>query len=205
MEVTNDTRNMDRLMKEFKELNSRSLEIGIFGSDDSFMAMIANVHEFGMTIKPKGKFLTIPTREAGDRKARDIPDLFKPKGVMALAVEDKRKRGRNKDGFIIMFWLVKKVNIPERSFVRTTFDENQTIWEEFFLKRLDKIIAGEMTAENLYQQLGAKIASDVQEKITSLKSPGKSELTLQRDPNKTNPLINTGRLRQAVTWKVVKD
>lgn len=205
MEVKNDTKNMDRLMKEFKDLNSHSLEIGVFGSDDSFMAMIANVHEFGLTIRPKGKFLTIPTREAGDRKPRDIPDLFKPKGVMALAVEDKRKRGKSEEGFIVMFWLVKKVNIPERSFVRSTFDENQTDWEEFFLKRLDKIIAGEMTAENLYQQLGARIASDIQEKMTSLKTPGKSKVTLQRDPNKTNPLINTGRLRQSVTWKVVKD
>ena len=191
-------------MKEFKNLNNHSLEIGIFGSDDSFMAMIANVHEFGMTIKPKGKYLTIPTKEAGDRKARDIPGLFKPRGVKALAVEDKRKKGSSKSGFIVMFWLVEQVTIPERSFIRSTFDEEQNKWEEFFSKRLDKIISGIMTAEELYQQLGAKIAGDIQEKMTDIKSPGKSDLTLERDPSKTNPLINTGKLRSYVTWKVVK-
>ncbi|MFL2133011.1 hypothetical protein [Desemzia sp. FAM 23990] len=204
MKVENDYSEQDRILEVFKDLNKYSLEIGIFGSDDSFMAMIANVHEFGMTIKPKGKWLTIPTKEAGNRTAKDIPDLFKPKGVNALVVEDKRKRGRNKDGFIVMFWLAKEVNIPERSFIRSTFDEKEDDWFEFFQNRLDDIVLSKITAKNVWEQLGALITKDVQNKIREIKTPGKSELTLQRNPSKNNPLISTGRMLQSVTWKVVK-
>lgn len=203
MKITTDTSNMERLLKEFDSLNRYSIEIGVFGSDDSFMAMLANVHEFGITIKPKGKWLTIPTKEAGDRSAREIPGLFKPRGVNALAVKDTRKRSKN--GFIVMFWLVKEVNIPERSFIRSTFDEKEDDWMNFFAGQLDRLIAGTMTAEDLYNQLGARIVRDIQNKMRDIKSPPKSPLTLQRNPNKTNPLIDSGRLIQSITWKVVRN
>ena len=45
------------------------MQIGIFGEDDSFMAMLAQVHEFGVTIRPKGRFLVIPLMKSIEVKA----------------------------------------------------------------------------------------------------------------------------------------
>lgn len=196
MKVTNDFSGMKRIESELEKLNKKSLQIGIFGEDDSFMAMIAGVNEFGATIRPKKQYLTIPTPEAKGRKARDIPGLFKPKGKKILAITDGKK------GLKVMFYLVKEVNIPERSFLRSTFDEREAEWHEFFSSNIDRILAGEITANQIYEQLGAKIASNIQNKIKETSSPSNAPSTIA-NKGVDNPLINTGRLRQSVTWKVV--
>ncbi|MEW2893276.1 hypothetical protein AB1A55_16010, partial [Lactiplantibacillus plantarum] len=149
MKVTDDFSGMDHMQQELDKLNSQSLQIGIFGEDDSFMAMIAGVNEFGATIRPKKQYLTIPTKEANGRSARDIPGLFKPKGKKILAISDGNK------GLKVMFYLVKEVNISERSFLRSTFDEKEGEWQEFFANQIDSLISGSATANSIYSQLGA--------------------------------------------------
>lgn len=196
MKVTDDFSGMDHIRQELDKLNSQSLQIGIFGEDDSFMAMIAGVNEFGATIRPKKQYLTIPTKEAIGRSARDIPGLFKPKGKKILAISDGNK------GLKVMFYLVKEVNIPERSFLRSTFDEKEGEWQEFFANQIDSLISGSATANSIYSQLGARIASDIQKKIKETSRPSNAAATVA-NKGTNNPLINTGRLRQSVTWKVV--
>ncbi|UYT83923.1 hypothetical protein [Priestia megaterium] len=192
--IKND--NFDKLIKALEELDRYSVEVGIFASDDSFYAMIANVHEYGITIKPKKQFLTIPTKEADGRKASDIPGLFKPKGKNILAVQEG-------DKLIVMFFLVKSVTIPERSFVRSTFDEKNDEWLQFMEKLIDKLLAFEIDAKTLFNRVGAKAAADIQEKITTLRSPGNSPATIA-NKGSSNPLVDTGGLRARVTWRVVK-
>ena len=196
MKVTDYFSGMDHIRQELDKLNSQSLQIGIFGEDDSFMAMIAGVNEFGATIRPKKQYLTIPTKEANGRSARDIPGLFKPKGKNILAISDGNK------GLKVMFYLVKEVNIPERSFLRSTFDEKEGEWQEFFANQIDSLISGSATANSIYSQLGARIASDIQKKIKETSRPSNAAATVA-NKGTNNPLINTGRLRQSVTWKVV--
>ncbi|EPN0951659.1 TPA: hypothetical protein ACGRJM_000465 [Listeria monocytogenes] len=189
---------MNKAIRELDQLDRYSLQIGLFGEDDSFIQMIAGVHEFGLTIRPKGKYLTIPTPEAGDRRARDIPGLFKPRGKNILAVAGP-------DGKLtVMFYLKKEVNIPERSFLRSTFDEKSNKWGELFEGWIDDIIHGKLSAEQVYNRLGAKIVDDIQMKIVEIQTPAKSAATLARNPRKNNPLIVTGKMKNSVTWKVMK-
>lgn len=197
MKVTNDVTVMKKALAELDQLDSFSLQIGIFGEDDSFIQMIAGVHEFGVTIRPHGKYLTIPTKEAGDRKARDISGLFKPKGKNILAVADK------KGNLTVMFHLKEEVNIPERSFLRSTFDENNEKWGNLFENWIDNLIQGELSADQVYQRLGAVIQGDIQLKIRDLDTPPNAPATIARKKS-SNPLIDTGSMRQKVTWKVVK-
>jgi hypothetical protein len=184
------------LIKALEELNKYSVEIGIFASDDSFYAMIANVHEFGITIRAKGKALTIPTAEAKGRKASEIPELFRPKGKNILAVQEG-------DKLVTMFILVKSVTIPERSFVRSTFDEKNDDWVKFVEGQLQQIVDLKIKGKTLYERLGALIAADIQDKITTLKSPANAKLTID-NKGSSNPLVDTGGLRARVTWRVVK-
>lgn len=188
--------NMDKLMRVLDDLERYSLDIGIFASDDSFYAMIANVHEFGMTIRPKGKWLTIPTKEANGRKPSDIPGLFRPRGKNVLAVQDG-------DDLKVMFILAKSVNIPERSFIRSTFDEKNGDWVRFLERQLDLVFDFKITVREMFERLGAKIVSDIQEKIQTIDTPPNSPITIE-NKGSSNPLIDTGGLRQRVTYRVVK-
>ncbi|MGN8233231.1 hypothetical protein ACTHAL_001459 [Priestia flexa] len=192
--VTED--NFDKLIQVLEDLNNYAVEVGVFASDDSFYAMIANVHEYGMTIKAKKKFMTIPTREANGRKAADIPGLFKPKDKNILAVQEGNR-------LIVMFFLVKSVTIPERSFVRSTFDEKNDEWINFMESLIEKLLSFEIDAKTLFDRVGARAAADIQEKITTLRTPANSTITA-KNKGSSNPLVDTGGLRARVTWRVVK-
>lgn len=200
MEIEDDRGTWDNILAEIDKLNRYALEIGIFGgsADDNFYAMIANVHEFGMTIHAKNKYLTIPTKHAEGRKASEIPGLFRPKGKDILAVA-------NGDGTLtVMFILKESVNIPERSFIRSTFDENEDGWSEFIEERVNLIFEGEMRARQLFEQLGAKIVGQIQKKMTDIRSPKNAAITAA-NKGSDNPLMDTGELRRRVTWQVVRD
>jgi hypothetical protein len=194
--ITRDVNRIDELIRALKELDNYSVEIGIFASDDSFYAMIANVHEFGITIKPKGEALTIPTAAAEGRKASDIPGLFRPRGTSILAIEENGE-------LITMFYLVKSVTIPERSFVRSTFDEKSNEWFKFMEGMIEKVVSFKMDADTLFNRLGARIAADIQNKITTLRSPANKKSTIE-NKGSSNPLADSGGLRARVTWKVVR-
>ncbi|HAO6121894.1 TPA: hypothetical protein IQB15_002300 [Listeria monocytogenes] len=198
MKVTTDKSVMNKAIRELDQLDRYSLQIGLFGEDDSFIQMIAGVHEFGLTIRPKVKYLTIPTPEAGERRARDIPGLFKPKGKNILAVAGPGGK------LTVMFYLKTEVNIPERSFLRSTFDEKSNKWGELFEGWIDNIVRGELTAEQVYNRLGAKIVDDIQMKIVEIQTPAKSGATLAMNPQKNNPLVVSGRMKNSVTWKVMR-
>lgn len=201
VEVQTDDSGFKWLQKELAELDRYSIEVGIFGDDDSFYAMIANVHEFGMAIHAKnGKYLTIPTKEAGGRKASEIPGLFRPKGKDVLAVADKSAE----NGIKVMFILKESVDIPERSFVRSTFDEKNDEWMDFLERQIEKLCDLEIDAQTVFKRLGARIAGDIQDKIRDIRTPPNAPLTIE-NKGSDNPLIDTGGLRMHVTWKLVRD
>lgn len=147
--ITNSNR-IPQVTRSLRELGSYSVEVGIFGSDDSFYAMIAGVHEFGVTI----------LKETGN------------------------------------------IIIPERSFLRSTFDEKSNDWYNFIKKRIPKIITGGMKARQLMELLGAKVVSDIQKKIKDIQDPPNAPSTIVAKGS-SNPLIDTGGLRMRVTYRVV--
>lgn len=180
--------NISKLKQSLRELRSLQLEVGIFG-DGGFYSMLANVHEFGLTVNASGSFLPIPTPEAGDRKPSDIPGLFRPKNKQFLAVQDGEE-------LKVLFVLEESITVPELSFMRSTYDEKLGDWQMFIANRLKQVIDGKMTGKKLLQMLGEKIQSDIQKKITSSGS-------LPSSPQAASiPLTDSSGLRQRVTWKV---
>lgn len=194
--MTEDFNHVPRVHKELQRLNKMRIEAGIF-TDNSFIHMIAVVNEYGLTIKPHGQWLTIPTENAKGRRAGQIPGLFKPQGKNILAVDDPTQD----NGLKIMFVLVKKVVIPERSFVRSTFDDSLNSWTSLCFDKLADIVAGTSTAEELGQTLGKRMQKDLRTKIKRIKIPHNSPLTIANKGH-DNPLIDTGKLVEAVRYKV---
>lgn len=92
-------------------------------------------------------------------------------------------------------------NIPERSFIRSTMDENVRPLLKDNERLFYLIAAGKTTTEKALNTLGLKIVSLIKKKITDLRSPPNDPKTVARKKS-SNPLIDTGVMRQSVTHKV---
>lgn len=95
------------------------------------------------------------------------------------------------------------ITIPERSFLRTTFDEKNEEWVNFFKNQLKQVLALQMDVQTLFNRLGARMVGDVQKKITDLDAPPNAPSTIIKKGS-SNPLIDTGGLRMRVTYRVVR-
>ncbi|NOG26567.1 hypothetical protein [Lysinibacillus fusiformis] len=95
------------------------------------------------------------------------------------------------------------ISIPERSFLRTTFDEKNEEWASFFKNQLKHVLALQMGVQTLFNRLGARMVGDIQEKITDLDAPPNAPSTIAKKGS-SNPLIDTGGLRMRITYRVVR-
>lgn len=103
------------------------------------------------------------------------------------------------------FWTNKTViQIPERSFVRSSFDQKG---EEVFTSGDDLInlvICGDLSAKEFYHTLGQTAADTIRNfLINEVKSPANAPLTIVNKGGKTNPLVNTGRLANSINYEIV--
>lgn len=189
------------MLNTIRELKSKAVQVGIFGDGDggdSFLLMIARVHEFGMTIHPKnGEALAIPLPAAKNTRPADHEDLFRPKGTNVLA----KKKG--KKDFTPYFVLVKSVTIPERSFMRSGYDKSKTELEKVIEKSISLALTMKITPEQAYERIGLFLVSSITRQIRQIKSPTNAPLTVAKKDGENNPLIDTGRLRQSITYRVV--
>jgi|LSQX01.3.fsa_nt_gb hypothetical protein len=97
----------------------------------------------------------------------------------------------------------KQINIPERSFIRSGFDEQKVRYEKQAAKLLDKVLHLAIPVDTFFSVLGEYIAGQLQTYLTDISTPPNHPFTIARKGS-SNPLIDTGRLRQAITHKVVK-
>lgn len=157
-----------------QELNNLSkYKVSAGVPGDGELGMVAYVMEYGATIRPR------PEREATNHGYLWIPN-------------------KETGGFV----LLKQVTIPSRSYIRATMAEKESDWILRSKKIIWQVTNGDMTAYQAYNQLGAAIARDIQKKIKSHPSPRNAPLTAGNKQSGSGTLIDTGRLRNAVTWKV---
>lgn len=99
--------------------------------------------------------------------------------------------------------------IPERSFIRATYDEKVKDWRAKGKKLITKVFMGEETVSSSTGKMGEVIKSDIQAKIRSGIAPKNRPSTLKRKEDKraagnTEPvktLIDTGQLVQSITYE----
>ena len=95
-------------------------------------------------------------------------------------------------------------NIPERSFIRSTFDTNQAKYRDL-LKRLGKaVLLKRQSVVDALGILGATMAADIKKRVTSGPHiPPPLAAATARRKGSDRPLVDTGQMINAVTWKVV--
>lgn len=92
--------------------------------------------------------------------------------------------------------------IPERSFLRSTFDEQRPAYKELARKLCKAVIERKMTVVDALKILGLKAESDVRAKIRSHIPPPNSPATIAAKGSST-PLIDTGQMIGAISSQVV--
>lgn len=90
--------------------------------------------------------------------------------------------------------------IPERPFMRNAARANEGKYTAAMAASAEQIVKDANTGPTL-QKLGILAQGDIQAEITSLSSPPNSPVTIARKGS-SKPLIDTGEMRQAVTFKV---
>lgn len=93
--------------------------------------------------------------------------------------------------------------IPERSFLRVPLAASQDKIRNAFRRQMPKVLSGDLTFDQLLNQVGALGASVSQEAISAGIAPENAPSTVAKKGS-SKPLVDTGRLRQAITW-VVRD
>lgn len=96
-----------------------------------------------------------------------------------------------------------QINIPSRPFMRQTFDEQ----EKALHRKADRLemecLTNGKSMRDALSELGKTHANQIQKNI---KTKGKFEdnhpYTMEKKKPKTTPLINTGRMRQAIDYEV---
>lgn len=94
------------------------------------------------------------------------------------------------------------VTAPERSFIRSTIDENRSELELLTSKLLKAVIDRKMTTEVALNKLGFKIQTLIQKKILTLNDPPNAESTVARK-GFNNPLVDSRRLWRSVAYEVL--
>lgn len=89
-------------------------------------------------------------------------------------------------------------HIPERSFLRSTVREKRDRYGRLMSKAVADVLAGEPSVR-AFEKVGVRVVRDVRLKITRLRIPPNAASTIRRKGS-SNPLIDTGRMRQSITY-----
>lgn len=161
------------------------------------------------------------------KRIRALADMTARIGVF----DDGKKHGNMSLSEIAVIHEFGAGNIPQRSFLRSTFDANINKYYAFLADEMKKIIEGKSTPQKSLQRLALRIVADAQGRIVEGIEPKLSPRTIkaraiklkkqQNDPNNKDkklrdargkflsyskssfkPLFDTGQLIRAITYKL---
>jgi hypothetical protein len=91
--------------------------------------------------------------------------------------------------------------IPERSFIRAWFDENEGRLRTALSRMTVSVIAGKRTKEQALELLAQACVGQIQKRIANGISPPNADSTIDRKGS-DKPLVDTGQLRSALGYRV---
>lgn len=93
------------------------------------------------------------------------------------------------------------IRIPERSFLRSGYDENIDTISKKIEEMVPDVISSEVDPKAFMDAIGMEFAGLIQKKMRDLKDPPNSQMTIERKGS-SNPLIDTGRLVGSIRHEV---
>ena len=96
------------------------------------------------------------------------------------------------------------IKIPERSFIRSGFEYGRKDIEDVVEKALPLVLSLRLSPDEFYKLVGEMAVGKIHEYIQQLDSPPNHPFTV-KGKGSSHPLIDTGRLNQSITYRVVKE
>ena len=154
------------MLAELRKLGELEVRTGVQGADDSAMVKIATLHEFGSRAwKPSWK--------QAYYLALLIVLQRRPEQGQALSAEQKAH------AFAIARKLRgKTMKIPERSFLRATFDAQRGRLESAAERVVGKVLDGRMTADEAAQTFAQFAETLFRQGLQAVKEPPNAALTI---------------------------
>lgn len=144
---------------------------------------------------------------------REVKNAYVKVGVLGDS-EHERQEGEavtNVDLALIHEFGAPSAGIPERSFIRSTFEKKKSELATQAKGLVRSIYEGHETPGKALGKLGAKLAADIKKAVVAGIAPPTSPETTARKEAKTYkgaakgspvPLIDTGQLLSSITWVV---
>lgn len=159
------------------------VDVGLQSDEEETLLKIAGANEFGATINhPGGTPYGYQTKN--DAKAGKVKFLKKGSGFMVL--------GETKP---------HKIVIPERSFIRSTVDDNEEKYFRSLNRVMGRIIDGTLNKFQALSFVGQLVEADIKSKIINLDSPANAKSTV-RKKGSDNPLVDTGLMGNSIRYVV---
>lgn len=143
-----------------------------------------------------------------DRGYARLAQRLRASGKPALTVgvhEDDGAEPHGQDGTTVAEVAAANefgLGVPERSFIRSTLDENDAKYKELERRIGKAVVLGKLeSVEQGLEQLGALVVGDVQRKISSGVPPENAPSTVAAKGSSTT-LVDTGQMRASVTSRV---
>lgn len=158
--------------------------------------------------------MSVTDRDYGYRKIKEwLLDVGEPYVIVGVRQEDGEKLHSPDEDEELTIADVAAVNewgsedghIPERSYLRSTFDENKGKYSNMLDRGLGEAIDQRGDFDKVHDTLelvGERVKRDVQRKIREFDDPPNAPATIKRK-GADNPLIDTGRLRQSIDSQVM--
>ena len=184
------------IQARIKAINGAAVQVGALEGEH---AWLAGIHEYGCDIKAtRAKYLTIPcSPKSYGKRATDFGDLFT---VEAKSGEKFLCQEVGKDGLEALFWLTPSVHIPERSFLRSGYDncKDGVIRKASLL--VQDVIDGKISEEVLFKEIGMALSDKIRTYARNLQSPSLAGVT-EEARGSSNPLDDTGEMIKGITWR----
>lgn len=203
MPVSDDRRGMDQLRRRLASLHSQTVTVGVHGDEakrkDGDGGGISNVrlaavHEFGATI-----------------------DMVSARGEDGQGYVVRKRVKDSKTS--IHLAKAHKIVIPQRSFIRGTIDAHRADIGSAMSALTTQVVTGNVLPKSAAARLGALVVGLIKQRMARGIGPALAPSTLRRKQRKSavgrrmqkrgmagpanvKPLIDTGQLRQSVTYEV---
>lgn len=153
-------------------------------------------------------------KDKGFQRIKEEYSKLKKKPHVKVGLLSSGEKHKQADGLNVVtlasyheFGSKDKRKLPERSFLRSTFDEKNKNWHQMTNSLKDKIHQGSMTVEKSLDVMGMKLENDVKMKIRNRIPPKLKASTIERKTIQGKkgdiPLIDTGQLINSIKYKKV--
>jgi hypothetical protein len=194
--VTVKDRGWVRIQLALRRLDGYQATIGLHPDSGQHKGEISNVglgvvHEFGVQFMHPGGTPFMVTDQGGSSRSGG---MVYTGAVVFLRKGDPRAIGITQPHII---------QIPERSFVRSTWDKKVRGYERLMMRQAVLVIDGKAKPQEAIGRVGEKVLADVRRTMNRGVPPPLKPETIRRKRS-SKPLIDTAQLKQALTVKVFK-